>query len=150
MDNEKSKPRTLARIVLVVSLALNVAVIGAVAGLAVSGRSNDGPPQRMSFEFGPLGRVLDRDDRRAISAAMRRNGPRPLSRDAMKAQLGAIARELRAEPFDPVALAGLIAELRDRSTRVQQNAQTAFVTHSAAMSAADRAALADKLERRKP
>jgi hypothetical protein len=42
MDNEKPKPRSLVRIVLVVSLALNVAVIGAVAGMALSGRSHAG------------------------------------------------------------------------------------------------------------
>ncbi|MEJ6745601.1 MAG: periplasmic heavy metal sensor [Yoonia sp.] len=150
MDSEKSKPRSLLRTVLVVSLALNVAVIGAVVGLTLSGRSHAGPPQRMSFEFGALGRVLDRDDRRAISEAMRRNGPRPLSRDAVKLQLGAIAEALRAEPFDPDTLTGLIAELRNRSTRVQQNAQTAFVAHLTAMSADERATLADKLERGKP
>ncbi|MFT5648686.1 MAG: putative membrane protein [Yoonia sp.] len=149
MDNKKSKPRSLVRIVLVASLALNVAVVGAVAGLALSGRSNDGPPQRMSFEFGPLGRVLDRDDRRAISAEMRRNGPRPLSRNARQMQFDAIAQALRADPFDPVMLTELIGELRNRSTRVQLNAQTAFVAHLAAMSASERAELADKLERDK-
>ena len=149
MDNEKSKLSSLIRIVLVVSLALNLTVIGAVAGLAVSGRGNDGPQQRMYFQFGLLGRVLDRSDRRVISDMMRRNGPRPMSRDAMKLQVVEIARTLRADPFDPVALTGLIGTLRDHSARVQQNAQMVFVAHLAAMSAAERAKLADKLERSK-
>ena len=72
-----SKPHRLWRIVLVVSLALNVAVIGGVAGLAISGRAADGPPQRFMFDFGPLGRVLDPADRRAIGNALRRNGAIP-------------------------------------------------------------------------
>jgi uncharacterized membrane protein len=145
MDDEK-KPSKFLRIVLVASLALNVAVIGAVSGLALSSNSKGTMPQRMSFEFGLIGRVLEREDRRAISENMRRDGPRPLSRNAMRAQVGEIAQALRADPFDPVMLSGLIGDMRDRSAGVQRNAQAAFIAHLTAMTPAKRAALADKLD----
>ena len=139
-----SKPHRLWRIVLVVSLALNVAVIGGVAGLAISGRAADGPPQRFMFDFGPLGRVLDPEDRRAIGHAMRRDGAKPFSRDEMKEKVSGLAAALRAEPF---GVAVLFVDFRSRSERVQQHAQEAFVAQLSAMSVEARTRLADRLER---
>ena len=142
-----SKPYRLWRIVLVVSLALNVAVIGGVAGLAISGRAADGPPQRFLFDFGPLGRVLDSEDRRAIGHAMRRDGAKPFSRDEMKEKVSGLAAALRAEPFDVAAVEVLFVDFRSRSERVQQDAQEAFVAQLSAMSVEARTRLADRLER---
>lgn len=145
MDNGQ-KPNKAMQIILVLSLALNVAVIGAVAGLALSSQNQRSMPQRVSFEFGAIGRVLDRKDRRAIGDEIRKNGPRPMSRNAQSAQVGEIADALRATPFDPDLLTSLMAEMRDQSSRVQQNAQTAFVAHITAMSPEDRVELADRMD----
>ena len=60
------------RIVLILSLALNVAVIGAVAGLALRvGR--DGPPARYDLALGPIGQALSSEDKRAVGRELRRN-----------------------------------------------------------------------------
>lgn len=142
-----SKPHRVWRMVLVASLALNIAFIGGVAGLAISGRAADGPPQRIMFDFGPLGRVLDPEDRRAIGKAMRRDGARPFSREEVNEKVQDLAVALRAEPFDVAAVEILLADFRSRSERVQQEAQAAFVARLSAMSVEARTRLADRLER---
>lgn len=147
MDNPSKQPLRLWRVVLVLSLALNVAVIGAVAGLAISGRAMDGRPQRITFDFGPLGRVLEPADRRAIGQKLRHDGARPLNRDEMSGKITELATALRAEPFDVDAVSRELGTFRSRSARVQQDAQNAFIAHLVSMSPAERAILADKLER---
>lgn len=146
MDNQMKQPRRLWRVVLVLSLALNVAVVGAVAGLVISGRAHDGPPQRLMFDFGPLGRVLDPADRRAIGNAMRRNGAVPFDRKEMRVKIVDLATALRQEPFDAELVARELGSFRSRAERVQQDAQDAFIAHLAAMSADGRRKLVDKLE----
>ena len=148
MDNGQ-KPSKALRIVLVASLALNVAVIGVVAGLAMSSKNHRSMPQRVSFEFGVFGRILDREDRRAIGEEFRKSGPNPMSRSARRAQVDEIADALRASPFEPSLLSELMTNMRDQSSRVQQNAQTAFVAHLTAMTPEKRAVLADRLDAKK-
>lgn len=149
MDNVPQKTRRIWRVVLVISLALNIAVAGVLTGTALSGRGKDGPPARMTFAFGPLGRILDGKDRRAISEQMRRNGPRPLTRGQMNRRLATLADALRADPFDPAGFAVMLDGLRDRTMQVQENAQGAFVAHLAGLTPERRAALADRLERKR-
>jgi len=146
MDKLK-KPNRLMRTVLVISLALNVAVVGAVAGVVVSGRAKDGPPQRIMFDFGPLARVLEPADRRAIGDAMRSNGGSPPSRSENQARLTALAMALRNEPFDAALVSETLGTFRQRAEQVQQDAQDAFVAHLATMSPEARLQLADRLEK---
>tara|TARA_R110002094_G_scaffold19915_1_gene31513 strand:- start:25 stop:456 length:432 start_codon:yes stop_codon:yes gene_type:complete len=134
------------RTVLVLSLALNVAVIGGAVGMVVSGRAHDGPPQRMSFDFGPVGRVLEPEDRRAIGQAMRKRGAQPLEQNEMSEKVRDLAAELRAEPFDVDAVAQIVGSFRIRSEKIQQDAQIAFLARLAVMTPQARAALADRLE----
>ena len=146
MVDAMTKPSRMWRTVLVLSLALNVAVIGSAIGMVVSGRAHDGPPQRMSFDFGPLGRVLEPEDRRAIGQAMRKRGAQPLDHDELSEKVRDLATELRAEPFDADAFAQIMGSFRIRSQKIQQDAQTAFLARLAAMTPQARAALADRLE----
>jgi len=59
------QPRKLWRIVLVISLALNLAVVGVVGGFMVRSSGDKGPPRSFDVGLGPIGRALDREDRRA-------------------------------------------------------------------------------------
>lgn len=146
MDNPKKQPRQLWRVVMVLSLALNIAVVGAVAGLAISGRINDGPPQRLMFDFGPVSRALDPSDRREIGHKMRRNGARPHDRDEQRAKLSDLAAALRSEPFNVERVAQELNAFNSRSEKVQQDAQAAFLAHLASMSKEARVRLADRIE----
>lgn len=150
MDNNFQKPRRIARMALVGSLALNIALIGAIGGFAYKMQKTDAAPQRFLFDFGGVARVLDHDDRRAIGEKMRRNGPRPVTRGNQSAHMEILAEALRAEPFDQNQFAELMSGLRKRSADIQDNAQSAFIAHLESMSVEERAEIADRLERRKP
>lgn len=143
-----SKPSRMMRTVLVASLALNVAVIGGAVGMFASGRAHDGPPQRVMFDFGPLGSVLEPEDRRAIGQTMRKGGARPLNRDELTDKVDALATALRTMPFDTGTVQEIMASFRMRSEQIQMTAQGAFLDRLAAMSPEARGALADRLERR--
>lgn len=146
MDNPRKTPRRLWRVVLVLSLAMNVAVIGAVAGLAISGHAMNDRPQRIMFDFGPLERVLEPEDRRAIGRKMRNEAVRPFDRAEMHGKMIDLAAALRADPFDAAAVSRELSAFRSRSERVQETAQNAFISHLVSMTPAARANLADKLE----
>ncbi|NBT52187.1 MAG: hypothetical protein EBT12_11660, partial [Marivivens sp.] len=63
-DTPKSRMRLGLRILLIVSLALNVLVIGVVAGGIMKGRS-PGPFGGFDMTIGPFAEALGDDDRRA-------------------------------------------------------------------------------------
>ncbi len=148
MVNTTAKPSRMLRIVLVASLALNVAVVGGTVGMLASGRAHDGPPQRMMFDFGPLGSVLESEDRRAIGQAMRKGGARPLNRQELDGKIEILAATLRTMPFDADAVHEIMATFRMRSEQIQKEAQGAFLERLTAMSPEARATLADRLEHR--
>lgn len=138
------RPSRLWRVVLVVSLALNLAVAGLVGGAFVSGRFADGPPNRIDFGLGPVSRALSGDDRRAIGRALRQDST--LRGQDLRAQMTAITTALRADPFDTAVLQDLLDDQATRLSQVQASARAAVVDRISAMSAADRRAFADRLE----
>ena len=134
------------RIVLVLSLALNVAVVGLVAGLALR-VSRDGPPARFEMALGPIGQALSREDRRAISREIRRNPDvrgGPMRPDASAAE--ALAEALRQEPVDARAVRDALGQSVDRIERLQKAGQAALVNRLMTLSPDERAALADRIE----
>lgn len=141
----KGKPSRLWRIVFVISLAFNLAVVGLVVGAVASGRLGGGPPRAIDLGLGPVARVLEPQERRAIGFAIRRNTD--LRRGDMRAQMALMIASLRQEPFDADALHDLITQQRARLGQVQDVAQDAFIAQIAAMSPERRAAFADALER---
>jgi len=111
------KPTRLWRIVLVTSLAMNLAVVGVVGGLLLRNAGDKGGPRGFDVGLGPIARVLDREDRRAIGEALRKvPGVRAPSRGDNRAALVALADVLRAEPFSEAAL---VAALDTPSVRMQ-------------------------------
>ncbi|MDP5085133.1 MAG: periplasmic heavy metal sensor [Yoonia sp.] len=144
-DQEKqaAKPSRLWRSVLVLSLALNLAVVGVVAGAVISGRFGDGPPRSFDLGLGPVTRALTQDERREIGRALRRD--RGLRSFDLRGRVSAMVAAIQAEPFDEAALRGLMAEHAARVSEVQAKAQDAFVDMISQMSPERRAAFADQL-----
>ena len=99
--SKKTGTGRVARIVLVVSLALNLLVVGIVAGFAFGPMRDRGHPPRIEPGGLTYIRALDPADRRAIGQAIRENrersGPR---RDVRRAQIEAMVAQLRAETID--------------------------------------------------
>lgn len=139
------KPSRVLRIALILSLALNLAVIGVFVGAVVKFRDG-GPPQRVDFSLGPLGRALAAEDRRAIGRALRgredlrHGGPRD-----WRASLDELATIVAADPFDPEALRRHLNGIRGQGAALIEAGQDAMVERIAGMSAAERAALAERV-----
>ncbi|MBP0484031.1 periplasmic heavy metal sensor [Sagittula salina] len=153
-DDGRTAPRAGKglRIVLFASLALNLAVAGAVAGFFVMGP----PPPPRDRPGGadpalPYTRALTEDQRRAL----RREWRGAVFRDPEEARgvrSGVLAdyREaleiLRAAPFDGARLEALMAEQAERGAAARARGQALLSDYVARMDPEDRAAYADRLE----
>lgn len=137
------------RLLLVVSLALNLLVAGVAAGwwLRHGGAAHGHHPARLEMAGGPLSRALTEADRReigrAMRAAMRAQG---IAQGAMHESMAALVADLRAEPFDAGRVTARLAAQRSAFAERFELGQAALVAHLAAMSAPERAAYADRLE----
>jgi uncharacterized membrane protein len=140
---------------LAVSLALNVAVVGMVAGAML----RDGPPGRpgvapRDISFGPYLAVMTPPERAALRAAFVARAPG--FRDArleMRADMVQVAAALRAEPFDRAAVEAALERGTARARGFLELGQSVLSDHLASLTPAERAALADRIEavaRRKP
>ncbi|MCC6008284.1 MAG: periplasmic heavy metal sensor [Rhodobacteraceae bacterium] len=146
--------------VLVISLALNLAVVGLVAGAAL--RWQGGPPAETSeragpargapvFALGPYGRALDRDGRAEWRAmAMARSDDLARGRAALRADVAALAALLQAEHFDAEAARDLLARQRANARAQEAIAHEILLEQLAGMPAENRRALAERLTRRGP
>lgn len=140
-------PSRRLKLVLAVSLALNLLVAGAFGGAYVMhGRWGGGHPPRPDMVAGPLTRALAPEDRRAIAVQMRHAyRDDPARRDAMRADFEGLIADLEARPFDRAALAGRLARHRVHFSDRLALGQEALLDRLAAMSDEARAAYADRL-----
>lgn len=143
-DETKTGPSRVWRVVLVLSLALNLAVVGMIIGASVSGRFGDRPPRSFDFGLGPVARALEPRERRQIGLAMRRDGA--LRDMDLRGNAAAMIAALRADPFDAGALRDLMAAQAGQVAALQRNAQAALVDQISAMSPERRATFADRLQ----
>jgi uncharacterized membrane protein len=137
------RPSRLWRVVLVLSLALNLAVIGVVVGSAASGRWGDGPPRSFDLGLGPIARALEPQERRAIGRKLRED--RSLRDFDLRDRVNRVVAALQADPFEPDVLRALLAEQSERITAVQATAQEVVVEQITAMTPERRRAFADQV-----
>lgn len=161
-DSNEIKPKGMGRgtkVLLGVSLAINLAVAGMVAGAVMR---HDGFPDRdkRGPELGAFGapymRALPKETRRELFTQMRADAGNAFpDRKARRALFRDVLDSLRASPFDPAALEALLARQASTTVQVQQAAQAAWMKVVSEMSDAERATYADAVEeslktRRKP
>lgn len=137
-------PRLL-RVLLVLSVALNLAVVGIVAGAAL--RDPPRPDPDRGPAFGPFDRALTREDRKDLRDAFRRAAP-DFRKDwaRMQAEMDQLLSALRAEPYDPDLVAGIFARQLDRGTQMMALGQSLMADRLARMTPDERAAFADRLQ----
>lgn len=143
VEENKTKLRPWLRLVLIGSLALNLLVVGvAVGAMFRFGRPGlDRPPHSIGTL---MFRELSREDRRALwRRAQEDRGDLGRRRAAEGV---AVMAALRQVPFDPVSLEQVLsAQIRHREA-FQQGVQDAWLARVSAMTEAERAAYADRLE----
>ena len=144
MSEQMKTPRKWAKVLLIVSLALNACFIGLIIGVKLT---QDGMrPQRAPSAQGSLYlRALSHEDRRTLGQAMRSYHTREMRQMDRAGYENALVL-LRATPFDPEALEDLMEDQTEVSEERLEYAREALIAHLAAMSDAERAKFADALE----
>lgn len=137
------------KIALGVSLALNLAVVGMIAGAAV--RQGDGGGGPRSSGFGAYGLpymiALPRAERRAVVRAIKSDQQAGLpDRAARRALYQEVLAALRAEPFDAGALTQALGQQTETTIAVQKVAQGAWLEVVSGMTHAERTAYAADVE----
>ncbi len=146
-------PRTAPRwmkIVLALSLAANLAVVGLVAGAALKAGGEGGRPgMARDLAFGPYSEALTGEQRRALWRGMMADAPdRGQMRAEFRADLDAVVASLRAEPFDAAAFRAALAQQNARLAARVTAGREGLADLVAGMSVAERLAFADRLEAR--
>lgn len=134
------------KIALAVSVALNLAVAGLVAGAVLkSGPMRDQMVRDLGF--GPFAEALSDNDRKALRRAFvdRSPGLRDL-RETLRRDMDVVLSALRAQPFDPAAFRAALAVQTERLTGQMQMGQQLLAERIDSMSEAERLAFADRLE----
>lgn len=139
---DTSQKRRWMPVVLGLSLALNLAVVAAVAGAVWrhNGAERGGP--RASRGGGALYiQALPRETQRAIREQMRSSGVRGVH------DVGPMLAALRQEPFDQTAAVRELEAQRDSGMVRRAAATQAWLDEVVSMSPQERRAYADRLQR---
>ncbi len=135
------------KIVLAISLAMNLAVVGVVGG-AVLGRdrNNAHSPALRSLGLGPFAMALDRGDRDDLRGRIGGDGASLHDdRRAIGRALRDVQAALLADPFDRSSAAAALARSRGLVVALQEAGHIALLDLVEEMSAEDRADLAERL-----
>ena len=136
------------RVALGVSLALNLAIVGMVAGAMYrNGGSRHGESMVRDVGFGAFTEALSKPDRAALRRAFLASAPefRDGRRD-MQADFTALLAELRAEPFDAGELQDVMGRQNARNAQRLEIGQTLVYDLLVAMAPDERQKFADRLE----
>jgi len=157
-----SKTRRWPRVLLVISLTLNLLILGLIAG-AWYGNHRTGAVELSRGErdlsreergamrdlgFGPIAGALDRRDKRAIGRAFRaRTGSLSENRKTLAKEFQAMLAALRAEPFDPELLKDQLGTKFARQQERSEVLRGLLLERISQMSAEERRVFADRIER---
>lgn len=148
----------MLKICLVVSLAANLLVLGAVGGFFGSGRHKDvrldslstrheARPRGPVTSLGPIVRAMDRKDRRDLGRMIQKaqGRDRRMDRDLRAQMTAVLADALRTEPFEPRAV---LTVLQDEAMMIEERqviARQALLDKLASMTPKAREQLAQAL-----
>lgn len=148
--DETQKPVGMHRrtkILLGVSLGLNMLVIGAAGGLLFR---NDGPDHFRDAAFGPYTRALSHEDRKAIGTALRKEaGSFRQNLPKIKASHEQLKAALTAEVYDSELVHRLINEQQALGMKRYKIGQRLLLERLDAMSPQERRNFANHLGRRR-
>jgi uncharacterized membrane protein len=135
------------KLLLAVSLAVNLAVLGMLGGAALRGAGDRGRPDVRDIGFGPFTDALSPQDRQELRRAFLQDGGNPRAmRQMMRTEVGTLLQVLRTEPLQEAELRAAFNRLRQRGQERLDLGQRLLADHIIAMSPDDRARFADRLE----
>ncbi len=142
------------RVLLFVSLALNLLIAGAVVG-ALLQRADSRPPAAdnagialRDLGYGAFGRALSKPDRKELSRAIRQSAREfSANRREIRAQTRLMLKALQADPYDPARVRDIAQNLQARLAERQQIAQQLLLGHINQMTPEERKVYVRRLER---
>ena len=136
------------RIALALSVAVNLAILGLVAGAMIGGgpRSGGADPHLRSLGLGPFAMAFSREDRAGFAERIDRAALRS-ERRALGESLVALRQTLISEPFDRSAAEAALARSRGATSTLQGIGHEAILDQIAQMTPDARRALAGRLDR---
>ncbi|MGB7317813.1 MAG: periplasmic heavy metal sensor [Planktotalea sp.] len=142
-----AKPRRRFRILLGVSLALNLLVLGAVVGAIAKGPRSHGTPPGLREISAPYVGAFDRETKRDMRQSMRARLPdRSSAIKANKADYARFVALVRADTFDAASASEIMEGQLARAGNVQKLGREMAIERISAMSREDRMAYAERLE----
>ena len=136
------------RFALAISVALNLAILGIVAGATIR---NHGPMQEgamgRDLGFGPFTEALSDQDRKKLRQAFLAKVPELRDdRHAMRAESTALLGQLRAVPFDAAGLRKVFDSQHQRNAERLDLGQSLILELVVGMTDEERLAFANRLE----
>jgi len=151
-DITEPKPSGMSgkiRALLFVSLALNLLVVGLVAGALLRFQRGDtmaGPPLG-DLGYGPFAQALTREQQGELRKDLvSRAGDLRDNRAEIRDDIEAFLTALRATPYDPVAVRTIAERQQERLSARQQIGQQILMDRIDAMTDHQRAEFADRLK----
>ena len=135
------------KIALILSLGLNLAVLGIVGGAIIAHGWRDDPRRVRDVGFGPYTEALSSEDRAELRKAFLKSAPDfRQRREEIRADMAALANAIRATPYDRAAVETV---METQSGRIEERltlGRSLLLDRLDAMSPEARAAMADRLE----
>ncbi|MCX8508338.1 MAG: periplasmic heavy metal sensor, partial [Rhodobacteraceae bacterium] len=132
---------------LILSLAVNLLVIGLAAGAFLRGHGMRDRAGMMGRDgLGLLAQSLPRADRRALREKFEAAAGPQAGRGAIRADMGELARLLRAESWDKGAAAAVLARQGARGAERLAKGQQIMLDYLAGLTPVQRKALADQMD----
>ncbi|WP_416951843.1 periplasmic heavy metal sensor [Tropicimonas sp.] len=151
-DMPRPRRRRGMRILLFVSLALNLAVIGMIGGAIHRFSSGDGePPHMVSRELGlaPFRFAFDSGERKQLDAMIRsRNDELGIGRQEWRRSYIDALAAIRAEPFDAGGFRAAMERQAELSVSSRRAGLEIMISQFEAMTSDERQAFADRFARR--
>ncbi|MEO0991608.1 MAG: periplasmic heavy metal sensor [Pseudomonadota bacterium] len=151
-EGRRSGMAVWLKVLLAVSLSLNLLIAGAVIGIAVTGGPfrppGDGdPPRVVEGNLGPLTFALTRDQRSDFRRELRANAREFAQlRRENRAAITDLVDQLRRDPLDAEAMVVTLDKLAAASSKRRAVGQQALIRQIEGMSASERSALADRID----
>lgn len=146
-DRPAAGPGKGWRVALILSLGVNLLVVGAIAGAVYGEWRGHGRPVVRDLGFGPYGEALTPADRADLRRAFaRETGGFRAERHAAREIFGRLLEVLRTEPFDAAALRALMVQQQEHMAQRLALGQSLLMQRISAMTPKERAGFADRLQ----
>ena len=141
------------KVVLFTSLAMNLLIVGMVAGAVLRGGpgANRAELNRSAIRdlgLGPFGQALSLDSKRDIGRAMKGRGDELReNRQEIRAQIDTLLTVLRQTPYQSETVREILTEQQHRLIQRQDIGRELLISNLESMGPAARAEYADRLEK---